>query len=124
MLVPSGTLRRFLVTLTFSDLFQHLLGPFQPFDLSRFHLSVNLLQLLESLATEGVCNELPKSVEVNREAVVSENGLKVGGDENPIERAIDKDLTELLANPSVKFGGTAPSSVDKYSIFSEQVLKL
>ena len=78
MLVPSGTLRRFLVILTFSYLFQHLLGPFQPFDLSRFHLSVNLLQLLESLATEGVCNELPKSIEVNRQAVVFEDGLKVG----------------------------------------------
>jgi hypothetical protein len=42
---------------------------------------------------------------------MSEDGLKVGGDENSIERAIDKDLLELLANPSVNFGGTAPSSM-------------
>lgn len=42
---------------------------------------------------------------------MSEDGLKVGGDEDPKERAIDKDLLELSAYPSVKFGCTAPSSV-------------
>jgi hypothetical protein len=111
MLLPNGILRRFIITLTFSDLFQHLLGPFQYFDLRRFQHHEHLLQLLESLATEGVCNELPKPVEVNRQAVMSEDGLKVGGDENSIERAINKDLLELLSNPSVNFGGTAPSSM-------------
>jgi ATP-dependent Lon protease len=68
-------------------------------------------ELLESLSTEGVCDELPKLVEVDRKAVISEYGLKVGREENSIERTVDEDLLELEANPSVKFGGTAPSSV-------------
>ena len=111
MLVPSEILRGKLINFIFSDPFQHLLGPLHPFDLGRFQVSVDELQLLESLSSEGVCNELPKLVEVDREAVISEDGLKVGREENSVERTVDKDLLELKANPRVKFGGTAPSSV-------------
>lgn len=66
---------------------------------------------MESFATEGVCNELTYSIEVHSDSVMSEDGLKVGRNENAIERAIDKDLLELIADPRVNFGGAAPRSV-------------
>lgn len=56
MMMPSGTLRRVIIMTC--DLFQHLHGPFQSFDLRRFQVSVHSFQLLESLTTEGVCDEL------------------------------------------------------------------
>jgi hypothetical protein len=62
-----------------------------------------------SCGGEGVCNELAKFVEVDREAIMCEGGLKDGGDKNSIVRAIDEDLLESLANPSVKLDCTNPS---------------
>jgi hypothetical protein len=64
-----------------------------------------------SCGGEGVCNELAKFVEVDREAIMGEGGLKDGGDKNSRVRAIDKDLLESLANPSVKLDCTNPGLV-------------